>query len=324
MPLDWTPFTDLVRHADRFVLLTHIRPDADALGSQLGMADALRQMGKSVRILIGSSFPERYRFLDPKREIERYTSSTDAFLTAGAIIVLDTGTWNQLGDCGGPMREATAPKLVIDHHRTQDDLGGVRLVDTSAEACGRLVCEAFTALGLTPTPPAAEALFAALAMDTGWFHHSSTRAESFDLAAFLVRSGANANRIYEDLYELNTLARLRLQGRVLDRLTLIANGRIAYTEVYLTDFPETGAHPLDTEDFVQQTRSIAGVELGLLFIEQLNGEVKVSFRSRPSFDASSLAEQFGGGGHRQAAGATLAGPLTEARRRVLDAALAMA
>src|SRR5438874_11002496 len=96
MPLDWTPFLDLVHRHNRFLLLTHVRPDADALGSQLGMADLLRQLGKTVHVVIGSTFAERYRFLDPQRQVERYAPGGDAFATAGAITVLDPGTWHPL------------------------------------------------------------------------------------------------------------------------------------------------------------------------------------------------------------------------------------
>ncbi len=319
MPLDWTPFLDLVHRHTRFLLLTHVRPDADALGSQIGMADLLRQLGKIARVVIGSSFPERYRFLDPERRVERFASGSDSFATAEAIIVLDTGTWNQLGDCGAALRERNVPKLVIDHHGTQNDLGAARIVDVSAEATGRLVCTAFGLFEKTPSPPAAEALFAALAMDTGWFRHSSTRGPTFDLAAQLTNWGANPTRIYDELYERNSVARMRLQGRVLDRITLAHGGRVAYSEVFLTDFPETGAHPLDTEDFVQLLRSLEGVEVGVLLIEQLKGDVKVSFRSRGNVDVAKVAEHFGGGGHRPAAGATLPGPMAEARAKVLEA-----
>src|ERR1051326_8582175 len=99
MPLDWAPFVEFVRRPTRFLLLTHVRPDGDALGSQIGMADLLEQIGKSARIVIGSRFPERYHFMDPGKRIERYTHSSDCFTLADAIIVLDTGAWSQLGDC---------------------------------------------------------------------------------------------------------------------------------------------------------------------------------------------------------------------------------
>lgn len=319
MPLDWSPFVTFAQTHQKFLLLTHVRPDADALGSQIGMADALTQLGKSARIVIGSSFPERYRFLDPDRRIERYTPASDAFRSADAIVILDTGTWNQLGDCGSPLRERNVPKFVIDHHLTQDELGATRLVDVSAEATGRLVWQAYQAFGLTPSPKAAEALFAAVAMDTGWFHHSNMKPAAFELAAELTRLGASPVRIYELLYERNSLSRLRLQGRVLDRLKTAVDDKVAYSEVYLRDYAETGAHPLETEDFVQMMRSVADVEVGVLLIEQLDGRIKVSLRSRSKVDVSKLAEQYGGGGHARAAGATVPGPIAEARDKVMAA-----
>ena len=231
---------------------------------------------------------------------------------------LELGDGDRCPEC--PLRGREVPKFVIDHHRTQDDLGATRLVDIEAEATGRLVWEAFRALGKVPSPAAASSLFTALAMDTGWFHHSNMRAATFELAAALAAAGAEAHLIYEYLYERNSPARMRLQGRVLERHQLVCGGRIAVSEVYLSDYPETGAYPLDTEDFVQLLRAIDGVDVGLLLIEQIAGEVKVSFRSRPTVDVSKVAEAFGGGGHARASGATVAGPLGAAV--VLDAVAA--
>ena len=318
MPLDWSPFVEFAHRHSRLLLLTHVRPDGDALGSQLGMADALVQLGKSARCVIASTFPERYRFMDPNRTIERFSETNDCFRWADAVVVLDTGTWNQLDVCGPPLRARDVPKFVIDHHRTQDDLGATRLVDVEAEATGRLVWDAFRALGKTPSPAAATSLFTALGMDTGWFHHSNMRPATFELAAALATAGAEAHQIYEYLYERNSLGRMRLQGRVQDRIKLEQRGRIAMSEVYLSDYPETGAHPLETEDFVQLLRAIKGVDVGVLLIEQITGEVKVSFRSQETVDVSKVAEAFGGGGHARAAGATVPGPMVAARQAVLN------
>src|SRR5437660_1357015 len=169
MMIDWTPFVDLVRRHRRFLLTTHIRPDGDGIGSQLALTEVLEKLGKEVHPLIASTWPPRYDFLDPDKRIQRFTPPGDAWRNTDAVIVLDTGTWNQLGDFGPFLKSLDAPKLVIDHHLSQDDLGAVRLVDTSAEATGRLVYEAILALGATPSPRAARNLFVALAMDTGWF-----------------------------------------------------------------------------------------------------------------------------------------------------------
>ncbi len=283
------------------------------------MGDLLKQLGKQARIVIGSRFPERYHFMDPDKRVERHTTASDAFAKADAIIVLDTGTWSQLGDCGTPLKQRAVPKFVIDHHLTQDDLDAIRHVDVKSEATGRLVYEAFEAFGETPSPPAATSMFVAVAMDTGWFRHSNMRADTFALAEKLMIAGAKPEWIYEQLYERNTLGRMRLNGRILERLRLVQDGKVAYTEVHISDYPETGSVPADTEDFVQQTRSIADVEVGLMFIEQMDGQVKVSFRSRDKVNVAELAKKLGGGGHARAAGATAAGPIAKARDTVLAA-----
>jgi phosphoesterase RecJ-like protein len=321
MPLDWSPFVALVRGHRRFLLTTHVRPDGDGLGSMLALADALEAQGKSVRLTVASTLPPRYDFLDPAKRIRRFEPPGDEYCDADAVVVLDTGTWNQLGDFGTFLKTLAVPKCVIDHHLTQDDLGAVRFVDTTAEATGRLVFEAIAALGAPLSATAAHHLFVALAMDTGWFRHSNTTPATFTLAAILERAGANPTTAYEELFERNTLGRLKLTGLVLDRLTVAHGGRTAYTELLRGDYAATGAVPQDSEDLINYTRSLAGVEVGLFFIEQPRGGVKVSFRSR-RVDVAKIAEQFGGGGHRLASGATLDDPLDHARARVLTAVAA--
>jgi phosphoesterase RecJ-like protein len=319
MSLDWTPFVDLVHRHRHFLLTTHIRPDGDGIGSMLALAEVLERQGKQVQMVIASKFPPRYRFLDPQGRIQQFAPPGDPWRQVDVVLILDTGTWNQLASCGPFLRELPAPKVVIDHHQTQDELGAHRFVDSSAEATGRLVFEAITALGVPLPPAAANALFVALAMDTGWFRHSNASAKTFALAEKLVASGASPELLYEHLFEANSLARLKLTGLVLERLQVTAGGQVAYTEIRRGDYAATGAVPQDTEDLVNYTRSLAGVEVGLLFMEQPRGGVKVSFRSRARIDVAKVAEQFGGGGHRLASGAILEAPLEEARARVLQA-----
>jgi phosphoesterase RecJ-like protein len=319
MPIDWSPLVELVRRHKRFLLTTHVRPDGDGLGSQLALADVLASQGKEVRLVIASTWPPRYDFLDPHRRIARFVPPGDAWRDTEVAIVLDTGTWNQLGDFGPFLRELPAAKVVIDHHLTQDDLGAVRLVDATAEATARLVFEAVTALGVPLPASAANALFIALAMDTGWFRHANTTAATFALAEQLVRAGAQPTLLHDNLFENNSLGRLKLMGLVLDRLQVSADGQLAYSEIRRADYAATGATPQDTEDLVNFTRSVMGVEVGLLFMEQPRGGVKVSFRARSRVDVARLAERFGGGGHRLASGAIVDGPLEEVRARVLEA-----
>ena len=163
------------------------------------------------------------------------------------------------------------------------------------------------------------ALFVALAMDTGWFRHGNTTPRTYSLAGELTAAGARPEKLYDLLFECNSLPRLRLLGLVLDRLQVADGGRVAYTEIRRGDYETTGATPQDTEDLVNFPRSIAGVEVGLLFMEQPRGGVKVSFRSRNRIDVARIAETFGGGGHRLASGAIIETTLEEAKTRVLQA-----
>jgi phosphoesterase RecJ-like protein len=319
MPIDWSAFLNLVRQHKRFLLTTHVRPDGDGLGSMLALADVLQRHGKTTLLTVASFLPPRYDFLDPAGRIRRFELPGDQYREVDVAIVLDTGTWNQLGDFGTLLRSLKVPKVVIDHHLTQDDLGATRFVDTSAEATGRLVYEAVTALGGPLSREAAHALLVAVAMDTGWFRHPNTTPATFMLAAALEEAGANPTTAYERLFEHSSLGRLRLTGLVLERLQLECDGRVALTEIRRGDYEATGSTPQDSEDLVNYTRSVAGVEVGLFFMEQPRGGVKVSFRSRQDVDVARLAEQFGGGGHKLASGAILETTLTEARTRVLDA-----
>jgi phosphoesterase RecJ-like protein len=320
MPIEWGKLVDLVGRHQHLLLTTHIRPDGDGLGSMRGLAEVLEQLGKRVQMVVGSNYPPRYQFLNRDGRIERFEPPGDRWRQAELVVVLDTGTRSQLGDLAVFLDNLAVPKVVIDHHPTQDaDLRALRLVDTTVEATGRLAYDAIRALGGTLTEGSASALFTALAMDTGWFRHSNTTPASFTLAAELVRAGARPEVLYELLFEHNSLGRLKLMGLVLDRLQVDCAGRVAYTAICRTDYAATGAMPADTEDLVNFTRSLEGVEVGLFFMEQPRGGVKVSFRSRDRVDVGKLAEQFGGGGHRLASGAIFDLPLEEAQRRVLAA-----
>ena len=161
MPIDWTPFVELVRTRQRFLLTTHVRPDGDGLGSMLALADVLEPPGQDGSLGRRQLAAAALRFPRPDRRVRSFELPGDEYRDAEAVIVLDTGTWDQLGDFGTFLRSLTVPKVVIDHHLTQDDLGAVRLVDMTAEATGRLAFEAIAALGGPLSAGAAHALFVA-------------------------------------------------------------------------------------------------------------------------------------------------------------------
>ena len=218
MIIDWTPLADLIETHDRFLVTTHVRPDGDALGSEVGMAGLLRQKGKDVRVVNASPTPPRYDFLDPDGTFFQHFDRTvqpEALEDREVAVILDLSAWNQLGDMEGFIREFPGKRVVIDHHVSQDDLGAVFLKDTAAEATGILVMQAVRALGATLTPEVSTGLLTAIAMDTGWFRHSNTRAGTMRAAADLIDAGASADEIYRLLFERNTLGRLKLMGETL-------------------------------------------------------------------------------------------------------------
>ncbi|MFO0908527.1 MAG: bifunctional oligoribonuclease/PAP phosphatase NrnA [Isosphaeraceae bacterium] len=323
MSIDWTPLADLIETHDRFLLTTHVRPDGDALGSEVGLAGLLRQKGKDVRVVNSSRTPPRYDFLDPNGTLfEHFGSMADVGASLAdreVLVVLDLSAWSQLGDMAELVRGFAGQRVVIDHHVSQDDLGALFLKDTTAEATGTLIVRAIRALGGTFTPEVATGLLTAIATDTGWFRHPSTRPETFRTAAELVEAGAQVDSIYRLLFERNTAARILLMGETLAGLKLDAEGRVCYTAVTRDMLASTGAIPQDTEDLVDFTVCLEGVEVGILFVEQARGGVKVSLRSRKRLDCTRVASQFGGGGHKAAAGATLPEPTSESIARVLAA-----
>ncbi|MCA9114207.1 MAG: bifunctional oligoribonuclease/PAP phosphatase NrnA [Planctomycetaceae bacterium] len=321
MKIDWEPLREIVSSGQRFVLSSHARPDADALGSELGMALLLESLGKSVRIVNPSASPAHLKFLDPTDRALKIgvdISAEDAS-DADVHIVLDTGSWVQLPDVSGVLRNTSARKVVIDHHPSWDDLGATVFRDTSAPATGVLVCQLADALGWELTREMALPLFCAIATDTGWFRFSSTDAGTFRDAARLIELGVQPHEVYRQLYEQYSLARVHLAGTVFSRVKLACEGRLGYTWISLKDFQETGASPSDTDELVNQCLTLEGVECAFIAIEQFNKRVKFSLRSRTSVNVSQVAEELGGGGHRQASGAMLPGPLEQAVPRVLQA-----
>jgi phosphoesterase RecJ-like protein len=320
MTIDWRPFTKLVSETQSFVLTSHMRPDCDAIGSELGLALALRSLGKTVRIANGDGVPPHIAFIDPNHDVlvlGRDISAADVKCDVHAVV--DTSAFGQLGPMAEVLRTTSAKKIIIDHHVSQDDLGAVVLKDVTSESTGRLILQAIDALGVELTPEMATPLFAAIGTDTGWFRFSSVTAATFEAAARLVAAGAKPSEVFAKLYEQNSLARLRLQGRILGNIKSHIGGRLLTTAITQDDLKVVGAEATDTEDVINRLLSVAGVEAALLFLELGPQETKVSLRSKANLDVNAVAAQFGGGGHKAASGVRYRGPLSEAEVKVIEA-----
>lgn len=321
MKIHWEPLQKIIHAHQRFVISSHVRPDADAIGSELGLARVLESLGKTVRIINTSPTPANLFFLDPTKQVQQLgvSGKSEDVLQAEVHIVVDTSSWTQLSDVGKLMRESAAKRVVIDHHVSSDDLGAIEFKDTSSEATGSLIVQLSESLGVSLSADAATALFAAIATDTGWFRFAAVSSETMRIAGRLIERGASPPAIYRELYEQGTLAKMHLVGRALERMQIDCDGELAYTTIEWSEFVETGAVSADTEDLVNECLKVAGTRGAFIAIEQQNRQVKISFRSRTEgLNVAAVAEKFTGGGHRLAAGATLSGPFAAAVSRALE------
>lgn len=319
--IPWSDFVAMVRGHQRFVLTTHIRPDGDAFGSEMVLAAALESLGKDVRLCNAFPVPPSLRFLDRQGRHRQLgvDLTADQLADREVLIILDTSAWAQLGPMADVVRQFQGIKAVIDHHVSGDDLEAVWFKDPDAEATGRLVVEAVDALDVRLTSEMARAAFVALSTDTGWFRFASTTDATLLLAARLVEAGARPDALYKELYETDSHGRLQLIGRALAHSQVEMEGRLIYTWILQDDFKAARALLSDSEDIINMTLSVGGTEMAVILVEQPSGGFKVSLRSRCEVDCSAIAEQFGGGGHKRAAGAFFNESLESARRKVLDA-----
>ncbi len=317
--MDWLPLKRLVETHKNWILLSHAKPDGDAIGSLLGLAAAIRSTGAFATPILEGGLPSRYRFMDPHGWLFlRDQVTEDLWTNADALAVVDTGTWNQLGHWGEKVRAFPGTKMVIDHHFTQNPIASINFVSTDSEANCRLIFEAGRSLGYVPDPLAAQALFVGLATDTGWFRHGNTKEDSFSLAGELVNLGANPTLIYREIHERSSLGKLRLSGRLLSRVAPHLNGQVVGSEILLGDWAELEAIPEDAEDLIDLVRVLEGTLVGFVLVERNPGETRGSLRGRNGFDVAALAQTFGGGGHKAAAGFTHPGSAQEAKGLLLE------
>lgn len=305
MPLEWTSLLEMLQAGNRFLITSHVRPDCDALGSELGLAGVLEAMGKQTIILNADATPANINFIDPDQKIKTLGVDIppDAIPEHDCFVVVDTSAWVQLGAMADVMKASMATKIVIDHHMSSDNLDAAEFKDVNCEATGRLVTELAEHAGVELTAEIAMPLLAALMTDTGWLRFPSVGAGSYEIAAKLIASGANPSWLYGQLYEQETLPQNVLRGRIAARMNATADGRIVYSYALNQDFIDTGAPRTATENCVNQGLRIKATEATFFLVEQESGGFKASFRSRGKADCSRVAEEFGGGGHKAAAGA---------------------
>ncbi|MBX3747089.1 MAG: bifunctional oligoribonuclease/PAP phosphatase NrnA [Verrucomicrobiae bacterium] len=312
------PLEDIIkilRGAESVCVAGHVRPDGDCVGSQLGIGLALRAAGKRVHVWNEDPVPRKLAFLDP-----------DGFLTLpeeghsfDCVVAADCASFERLGrvaDCIGNRRTL----INIDHHPSNTRYGDVNWIVPDVPSTGELVLDLLKAGSWPVTPAIADCLFTAISTDTGSFRYASTRPETFRAAAELVSAGADLGRIGHRVYDSHPMSRFRLLRHVYRQSRLTHNDRIAYFWLRKGDYGRVGAEREESEGLIDHIRAIEPVIVACVFEEQEDGVVRVSLRSKSDgVDVNAVAQQFGGGGHKAAAGARLTGTRLAVQRKMLRA-----
>jgi phosphoesterase RecJ-like protein len=323
---DTAKFISLVKGLQRIILTTHINPDGDALGSELGFAEWLLSIGKAVHIFNHSHTPENYLFLDadhPIVEVFNASKHEQIINDADAFFLLDTND---------PMRaKSLAPFLsshknpvLIDHHLDPKDFTTKRFIDTEATSTGEMIYRLITAaqkeLGGTITKKAAQALYVGIMTDTGSFRFPRTVSETFRICAELIDLGADPVLTYDRTYNSAKPSRVLLIGKCLSSLKFFFNDRLATQVITQKDIKDSEAIEEEVDGFVQFPLQVATVEFSIFILELKEGW-KVSFRSKGTRSAAEVSKRFGGNGHFHAAGARIFGKKTydELHKEIRDA-----
>jgi len=306
----------VLREHQRFAILGHVRPDGDALGSQLALALSLQQLGKNVRVWNEDGMLEKYSFL-PRSELLTKPPSTAA--DVDVAIALDTAIQNRLGTALTAIR---SPKIWIniDHHVSNPGYGDLVIVDPNAPATGEIIFNLIKSQGLPLNHDIAENLYAAISTDTGSFQYPKTSARTFEIAAELVRvGGLDVGRTSQQLYENYPRRRLELLRELLRTTRFEFGDRAASFSLTSKTAADLAVLPEDNEGLIDYLRAIRGVIVAVFFEELADGKVRVSMRSKDeAVDVCAICQKFGGGGHTLAAGARVRGSLAEVEKKVLE------
>jgi phosphoesterase RecJ-like protein len=291
-----------IRRRRRFVIASHVRPDGDAIGSQLAMAYALRALGKEARIVNRDPPPLSLLSLPGVSDIEIAERIDDP---RDAVIVMESGDLSRTGVAG-----LDAGFVInIDHHVGNTMYGAINWFDVSAAACGEMVFDLVRELGVPLTYEIAVHVYVAILTDTGSFHYSNISPRTFDICRQCVEAGVNPQTVARTVFDSNTLGRLKLFGAVLSRMELDAAGRLATLRVDEQLLADSGATYEDTDGLINLPLTVKGIQAVIFFKEIGPEDWRISLRSKGNIDVNAVATQFGGGGHKNASGCSATGPL---------------
>ncbi|MDP2363763.1 MAG: bifunctional oligoribonuclease/PAP phosphatase NrnA [Ignavibacteria bacterium] len=303
--IDFEKLKNIILNNSSFLLTTHVNPDADAIGSEIAFYHLLKKLGKKAFIVNHSTLPYNMEFFNKNNIIQRFDEEKhkNIFNEVDVIVALDFNRADRTVRMEKAFRKSNKLKICIDHHQDPEEFVDHQFIDTDYCATGQIIYDFIKRTKIVELDfEIAEPIYAAIMTDTGSFRFDRTTSEVHIIIADLLKLGVNPEQVYDKLYDQSKFSKVRLLGRALNSINLLADDKLGYMIITQKDFEELGAIESDTENFVNYNLSIENVVLGILFIELKNG-FKVSFRSKGNIPVNKLANEFGGGGHTNAAGA---------------------
>ncbi len=304
-----------LRTSRRPRILGHVGPDGDVLGSASALSLGLRTLGADPKIVLLEPWPELFGAFEPEGGtiLVHSEAEAEAAIHGGdAVVVVDNNDWKRLGGLESAVRSFAGPVLCLDHHPCELPFSPLHLLDVKAAATAIVVYDVLRELGIPLTPSMADALYVGIVNDTGWFRHSNTDPRVFATCMDILNSGGRPSRVAAELGYRERIEGKKLLGAFLATIELRESGRVAMGHVTRAMMAETGGVEDETEDFVNQLRSLRGTSI-VAFLRETTGGVKISLRSRDGVSARRVAQHFGGGGHVLAAGAFVAAELAQVR-----------
>lgn len=306
---------DGIRESERICVVGHVRPDGDCIGSQLGLALALKNQGKKVVCWNQDPMPKKLAFLDPDTLLQKPEKGREF----DCVIATDCASFERLGTAGACIGDRKL-FINIDHHASNTRYADVNWIAARQPSTGELIFRLLRAANWAITPDIADCLFTAISTDTGSFQYPSTRPATYYVAGKLVDRGADLAKVCNEVYQSYPLSRVRLLRHVFNHFRLTHNDQIAYFWLKKADFARTGAQQDDSEGLIDHIRAIEPVVVACVFEEAEPELTRLSLRSKSDkVDVNEIAKLFGGGGHKAAAGARIPGKPLTVQRQVLNA-----
>lgn len=307
LPID--EVKQVIKQAQNFVITTHVNPDGDGLGCEVALLYFLEKIGKSAVVINVNETPDNYKFLDPENRFltfdEQNLEQVEKILSADLIFICDMNQSNRLKAMEKYVLRSKATKVIIDHHLEAQDFADFYLIDVDAPASGEIVYKLIKSFDdFEIDKKIATGIYTAIMTDTGSFRFPRTDSETHRIVAELLDAGADPVEIYDKVYEQSSLGRIKLLGKCLSEIETRYDGKLGYIVVTQQMLKDYGVEEWETDGFVQSILKIAGVRVAIFILELKDG-VKVSFRSKGEIPINELAKEFGGNGHKNAAGARL-------------------